>query len=644
MPARFDGALLPEEYDQVENHTFRMRQKYYDNITGMTLTTADQGVIIRVRSVRDHVAASVFTQEDPRGPPNASIPLSHIEVGPVSGHWTINHNAPQVSITRAAPRVGSRELPANDVRRHFEGILTGISEHQHRLPNLNVYHRALIDSKKSVESSADMIKGNIAVGAPKLLALLNSGKNFDIDQLREACPPVTKDTHKAGIYIRIYSGFPKGSNYYGMILIYIGQSVDMAERNGAHDRDCWNKNKSGFSGGHYTCAREARKIEVLQLCVHYVQEGGSDDAGTARRDLMENVLMLVFGTYSEYALKWREELTSRKSVEQAILSNYDSREATLLYWELAQTAFKMSGWTPCVLRESFGVAGGLNVTSPFGGEVFRDYEKLLWSRQSLPDRDIFHRSGRLMDKRGRVMHMQGRRQDAHGAKVSFTHELSKQQRDDPSFPQTGETYWLVVEVMKPGHGIHEVPYFRLEELGCWDNYSSANKVAFKMIWCRNNKWYTCYLQREQMFQTFDASKPGALHRYVMGVATYAYFMRTGWPNPPDFYVSFGTADVVDISYNNFNQTVDVAVLAQPLAELQHPQLNEDWVADKMEDLGLQSVNGAWQSFDYGWTKDPAKAALIKTHRYKPKLRKICDSCAIKRLLVSGTPPILTWTM
>ncbi|KAK3696407.1 hypothetical protein LTR37_017978 [Vermiconidia calcicola] len=620
----YDGTLPEWEIVDVEKHTFKARAPYENQKTGFKLKQNDTGVITRVRSSRKDVEAIFHSRE---GSPTFSVPLKYITVGPVHGHWTITHDRPQVTRIQADLPSENVFLP-HDFRLHVEGLLTGVSENQSKISNMSLVQSHLIADAPAIKNSANMCRANLAAGAPNLLGVINQNRKPDIHEVLKITVAVVKGNQKAGIYIRVYSKFPRDTGYYGKIYIYIGQTNNMWGRHNNHEFDMHNPDNSAYNSVHYKVARAAGQCDVRVLCVHDENEGGSDEEGSARRDLMELVMICMFGSYSSIILRWNEELAETKSVEEAVLKGYGPRELAYLYDQIAKAAFSKSGWVPFTIRNGFGATSGCNRNSPFGGE-HSQWERLLWSRQELEDRWCFHSHQRTMPgpkKEGNLITVRGKLV-SNNDRVGYT--LGPELLDENHNFERGDKYYISAEVMKPGKGLHPVPHHRIPDLGPWNNWSNALKVAWKLIWQHKGQWFSSYIQVRTRIQTFtDQSQPGSMAGYINGVGIYAYFMRASWPNPPSFYRNFGFANIVDIRFDGFAQEVRASMVTKPSIDLYTPTFNETRVASAMEDLGLQNVNGNFGEFDWDWIQTEPTLhepnGKLKNGWHKIKGRTQCD--------------------
>ena len=268
--------------------------------------------------------------------------------------------------------------------------------------------------------------------------------------------------------------------------------------------------------------------KLSQIFEHDENEGGSPEAGAALRDIMEQVFIVLFGSYSTGAIKWSESV-SQTNMEALVAEQFDDRELCTIYMSIAEAAFKKVdyAWPLRPDRQvPFGAHAGLNVTSPLGGESH--YDKMLWSLTELEDRYVFQKASLLLhtSKTGfsRVF-------TAPERKGSLKFAIALQLPSAEKNPRAGERYWASWEVMKEGRGEHPVPYFRNSRIGPYENWSVVNRLGFKIIWKQDDKWYARYLQMTKTV-TFALSRQRGTHLVRLRYCTLCVLHEVIVAQPP----------------------------------------------------------------------------------------------------------------
>ncbi|KAK3712965.1 hypothetical protein LTR37_008850 [Vermiconidia calcicola] len=629
---------LPED---VINHTFKCHTKWQEPSSKFTLNLHETGVIEGLSSAGKQVKVALKGRFNS---PRAWVPITKIAIGPKYGSWKIVHNTP-----RDEPQVWSIEkaisgvdlLPDSDIRVHLAPLLTGLSEQRMKIASLSVEQAMLLQDEASVRQSCNNVRAAMISAAPNLPRLLCS-KHFTIWEVANVCTELNGNQNGAGVYIRIYYEFRKGSALEGEVYIYIGQAENFNTRMNLHKYDMDNPSSANYNLKHYQIGRQAQKCKSFILCKHQSNEGGSSQAGKVRRDLMEQVMMLLFNTYRKEALmnNWEDtNEVSERSVVLAVAEQYASKKLSTIFTQIADLAAAKSGFARGTKRASFGVAGGLNYSSPFGGEAQVAYEKTLYARQEIGDYICFHRTATVLDNRSCIFEKNFRTVD--GTKSSMQPRVLPTDQADGMAPQVGEKFYAIWEIRKDGDA-HEAPYFRVCDLGMYSNWTDANKLGLKIIWYskRDKKWYGRYLQRTTDMLVHDPENAqGALNRYKQGAALYAYFVRSWYPNAQPWFPILGISDQIQVNVDGFQQNVVISVVDAPLRSLQGPipaNGSLDVVALRMEELGFENVNGDWRDFgDKSWldsdpyTGDMSVTPKERLSRKRTAIdRRHCDRCAM----------------
>lgn len=438
--------------------------------------------------------------------------------------------------------------------------------------------------------------------------------------------------HTAGGYVKAYSDFRPGTEWYGDdSYVYDGQSNDVWTRQLGHDRSRDNPNEANYNFHHYHVARAARKCKTGQLFEQSEMEGGSQELAKGLRDLTEQMFILLLNTYSQKAMNWRER-TLNKPIQQAVAEQYGDRELCIVYSEMAQLALQRSGFAQPGQpgRAPFGAAGGLNYTSPLGGEHTFDYEKTTWVVEDHGDKWVYHRSSFKLSAGENKLLFRSNQKAGYTFEISAAGGGVKTAFD----PAVGDEIYTSWEVMKPGSNEHPVPYFRNPTIGCYKNWSFANKLGFKAIWKRkaDGKWFARYYQQAQPGRSFinDTSR-GSWSPYALGVALYAFFTRASWPDKQSFVPDYGRASLIEVKLDRLQQNIKVNIVTGTLARLEGPAFSLDVPRDQMKTYGFENVNGKFRGYTWDWLEDPnsyvgGKVPAPQIRGQMKARRKKCDWC------------------
>lgn len=268
-------------------------------------------------------------------------------------------------------------------------------------------------------------------------------------------------------------------------------------------------------------------------------------------------------------------------------------------------------------------------------------------RHDRGDRWSFHRAPmKFNDKHKHVCDMGYSNHE--GSKV-LQIQPSKKEIKDMGI-RNGDEFYPIWEVIKPGHttspgvSTHPVPFFRLCDIGPYDNWHYANKVAFKLHWRsrKDGKWKTKYMQRDaQLHFVANCTAPGALVDYSYGVGVYCFFMRCRFPSAQPWTANFGQAKIITLTVNNFQQNITATHMATAGDVLEGPTFNPNVCRVKMEHLGLHRVNAAtFKGFDWSWFTNRSVfkgGAMLTPKQLTPyKGRSKCDYCFLS--CRSALPP------
>ena len=242
-----------------------------------------------------------------------------------------------------------------------------------------------------------------------------------------------------------------------------------------------------------------------------------------------------------------------------------------------------------------------------------DFESILWTMMEYPDRWVYYRSPYQASP-------------GAGVNVLFTKDVLTHDNKETVFeirrggdhplPPTGASIHFSVEIMKSGR--HSLAFSRLPDLGIWDNWSDANKIALHTRWKEGDQWYSFYLQHDQDYlRVQDPTELGSIGVYMDMINFRNYLERKTFTTPLPWATVWGIARVKQIHYDFLNQTIrliDPPTPSPPIVPT--PIRMEVKLRADYEALGI---------INYGKLKtDPS----IDFHALNRPRAKICDICYI----------------
>lgn len=619
-------------------HTFRCEKSYQVPRASTSIAKWDVGVVDRISADGTLVDITIHNRPGHKVAV-PSIPLANLSIGALfisdKQPLPLVFTGPLLSSIRPLPSASSDiENERNPFRKAICYFLSGVWDNQARIPYLNQSHRNLIMTHQNIRTTAQRFLDNVQGVNPRFLETYGK-QGTTIDMIIPTLQPTGTHDHDAGIYLVILDQFGKKTSRFGLNPhAYVGKSSDIGRRIKEHNSSADGNSDEGQEV--HRVMREAGRHRWFKLASHDVNEGHSAEIGNAMRDVMVTTFMMLFGTMSDRVMVAR--VRSYDDTAKDIAQNYDRQEMAKVFTDLSVAAFRKAGYflpsTPN-RSQAFGLHRyGCNVTIPLGGESGNVYERTVWVRQDRGNQWTFHRSPLKFPKHKHISSMTFSNDQKGG---SLQIQPTKDEIAEMGI-ETGDEYRLIWEVMKPEAGTHPVAFVRLSEIGCWSNWSYANKVALKIVFYSNRTrtWKTRYLQRQaQHHFVQDCLAPGAHADYSMGVGLYCFFMRCRFPAAQPWMAFFGYARIVTYSVDTFSQTIVVAHFnASADDKLTGPVYSPDVPRIQMERLGLQNVNGTWRGsqrgFDWSWLTDPAKwkDGKVGAPNYAKsfKSRQKCDFC------------------
>jgi hypothetical protein len=518
----------------------------------------------------------------------------------------------------------------NPFRRAVSYFLAGVWSNRSRIPFLTASHQTLIETDQNITRTVDRFLANIDRVNPNFLNIYGR-QDTTIDMITPTLQPTGTHDHDAGIYMVILDQFRKGSSRFELDPhAYVGKSVDIGSRIQQHNSDARGNDDEGQEV--HRAMREAGRHRWFKLASHAPDEGQSAELGNAMRDVMETTFMMLFGTMSSRVMVSR--IRSNDDTASGIAANYDKLEMAKVFTDLSVAAFQKAGYylpsSPNRARP-FGLHRyGCNVTISLGGESANQYERTMWVRQDRGDQWTFHRSPLKFARHSQLGTMP---YSNNAGSFQLIIQPTEDEIEDMGI-EVGDEFRMIWEVKKQDKGTHPVSFVRLSEIGCWSNWSYANKVALKILFFsrKDRKWKTRYLQRQAQHHFVpNCTAPGARSDYSIGVGLYCFFMRCRFPNAQPWSAYFGSARIVTYNVDSFAQTIYIAHLnASADTGLTGPVYSADVARRQMERLGLQRVNSTWRNLDFSYFTDPSKwkDGKVGTPLYCRGLRRRekCDFC------------------
>ncbi|KAK5719782.1 hypothetical protein LTR17_015153 [Elasticomyces elasticus] len=650
---------LPEDY---LGRKFICHTPCWDSKGKLLLAKGDGGEIRGTALEKKLFRVRVQSRPDSTSSdPKIDIPMDNVTVGAktVVGGLKVHTEFETVnSLNRPLP--GHSYNRSDDFRKHLVAYLNGLAEAQMKLPGVRRRVKAWFQQKgksldESIKITADKMQSAIIAVSPKLPGVMCQN-DFTIEDIIKVCPVVTSTDRTAGIYLRVYSDF-KGVDYrHDAPHIYVGQSVNMGDRTRVHTRDT----KVNLTSGHYKVARAASKTRVVKLAK---LDSASSESMKGLLDLLEQTFISGLMSYFKKVHTWSKMKSTSGNVAQAeVDEEFEERNLAKVHVDLAKVAFAKSGFALPGMpgrSKSFGVVDGCNFMSVLGElTAIAGKDPMLWAMYDLGDRWVFYRSGKTINQEGHVF--QKIYHDGQGDRHIFGIQLSKEYQADARCPSRKDVVYAAWELMKPGKGPHETPYFRLPEIGPYDNWSTGNKLGFKFIWhsAKYNQWFVKTIQQMSKNYLWQVGPGPAQHeQYKLSTGLYAYFMRSQWPDKPTWVADFGRASVLRIEVNQLQQRIDATVISGSLAVLEGPKFSVAAATNMMkaetfrgdmfkgeamfEAVGSSKFNKALR---WDWFTNPCKELRAALNDHKGQRgkntyggshqRTACDMCMIGTYLHS----------
>jgi len=445
--------------------------------------------------------------------------------------------------------------------------------------------------------------------------------NFTAVSLMDAGDEKMKisDTSKgAMVYLRLYTGLKASSNSTAAHL-YAGNTRDVVIRNKAHEKVLKQKKNNTE---HYKVARAARKSR--NSCLLFIEK-------TDILYLAEQITVNALETYHPKVTSLQEVLQEDAQVAQAnIGANLRNREHCYLMTQVGNAARKRSGFPSGFSRQSFGITGGLNLSTPLAEEEWRT-KSLVWTKRVIPgvveiyrrvkspvrkmdsatDRGIVftltkeHRARTNDNQPGRIPYVKGRYHDD----FEVSYPLSE------GGPQLGQYCDIIVEIRLDGP--HPRSFARLPTLGCaFDDIEMIQRLGIRGEWKDDNgQWWMRYFQQGSPYAGMRGNPPpGAPSGYLKSSAMLNYFKPSVISPRQSWRMDFGVADLREVSIDHLKREIILSQQAKPTTKPPPRHFTPQELDQKIANLGAQRVGGAWRAL-------PSVVG---------ELRTACDFCYVRR--------------
>lgn len=576
------------------------------------------------------------------GTPYQGIPADFFDVGAL--YIARGKPLPVRIVTPDIPSVANltrtfSDLGNDPIREGIATFLEGVAFHRTRIPHLYRRHLRLMKDKATMRSSATRVCNAVRAVNPNLLSKMTK-KDYTFQDLIGTLPEFDTTDHSAGCYLIVMSDQPKKAEKHGRTYAYVGQSGDMGLRQREHSKSMRLPSDDAYHRSLYKTMREVEQVRFYKLSESPLTEDGSEDNATGLRELAEQIFILLLGSYN---VLLADRLEARAGVESEDVADkhaksYNAYYLYKLYRDLADSAFKLAGCSPPTNTgrwDKFGLRNGRNWDSPFGGQSLPDYnDRIIWVQTETHDRYIFRRAPMKLGPAGMISSMGYR--DHGPARKHFRPYLTVKAEERARIGiDVGDTFYASWELMK-NEVKHPQCHFRLRDIAPWSNWGHVNTLGIKLSFKSRklDKWVTHYLQKEPIVYPVEppVSDVPSDTSYSIGTGLYSFFTGAQYPGALDWQAEFGTANVLVLEVDHFNQVVILTSRTSPLFALPKVELQWNVVRDQMRTLGLQHVNGPFgQGRDNSWFTDPAyyeEGAHSKGKGGRPYDFSACDHCTV----------------
>ncbi|KAF2129561.1 hypothetical protein P153DRAFT_396821 [Dothidotthia symphoricarpi CBS 119687] len=422
-----------------------------------------------------------------------------------------------------------------------------------------------------------------------------------------------------GIYGRFHltgsvAPYWKPATTYG----YVGKSVNMVDQYSQHERDATTT---------YGDLTRSSEYAMIALCILPPQ------ANSGLLFLAEQVLVCLLQTYRQTVYDANPEIR-----------RIDLQMAAKYFVDISDATFRLTGWCGAVLRPSFGVQCGANLSSPLL-EYCDNTDKLLFVRTDSVIKDVltgrstpisvFRRSTprtvTATSNSPRVVAFCKR----SGTKLVISFSYTIDRADESFAPLPGTPHQVVFEVYKDGTP-HPHSWTRLCDIGRFKNWDQARSFAIRIEWehpPNSGKWLSKYIHagKPRGSQSWGKATgaehiPGALEHYAKGIS----FLQWLFDAPPNHNHPWiarwkGSARVIQSNYDSMNQRIILKIPTEKIRMIVGRVRKDKEIIAQMKDKKycLENVDGQFGEFG-GQSNDDSSN------------RKECDCCTLNHPQTSSS--------
>jgi len=221
--------------------------------------------------------------------------------------------------------------------------------------------------------------------------------------------------------------------------------------------------------------------------------------------------------------------------------------------------------------------------------VKEDNEKVLYTRQDMGDRWVFHRSAITFNREtenARLFTTEHIRKDSN---YQFAVLLLNEDVGDG--PEVGDIYYSVWQIMKNDR--HVIPRFRTQDISPWSTGHDVQTIGFQVLWNKQDgTWRQRYLQKSSEFHRLDEDVQMSDIRWSSGSALYAYFTRSTYLHARSWLPTLGFADQIVVDIDGFRWEVTLRNETGPVRKLGSLAWSEQVATNRMHNLHIKTGNTA----------------------------------------------------
>jgi hypothetical protein len=365
-------------------HTFRCKKSWQQHGTSIRISRGEVGFITNVSdSTVDVTIISRPTRVIIRQVPRAIFETGPLYIAETEDMPVRLRGFDSIKTVNRPPGATSYRNDNDPFRHATAAFLSGMWANRARLPFFSQFHEAWLRTDDLIKSTTQRFRANVDRVNPQFFATLGNAQST-LSSFTAILATTNKRDDDAGVYLALMSDFRAGTPRAGLTPhAYIGQSKNIGRRIGEHHNTTESKEKGQEA---HQVMRDARSVRWYKLASHAVNEGGSDRAGGAMRDIMETTFMMIFGTMSVRVIAPSARNTPTMSSDVSL--DFDDQSIAQMCTSIAKQAFGKEG-VALPRPPQFGLHRyGCNYTIPLGGEGGRErYERTVWVRRDNDDLD-----------------------------------------------------------------------------------------------------------------------------------------------------------------------------------------------------------------------------------------------------------------